>query len=206
MGPEFNEIEVKLTLLGEGAVERVLKALGPPTREVEQINFYLDTSSRELHDRRVMLRLRKQGDRAVVTLKTDAEIVRGGLRCREVEESISWVEGQQALQDGLQSLSVAPIKEVRYLVGHSAPLEVIGTVVNLRRWIPFRDLGIVELDQMTLPDGTIHMELELETTSDRLTESIAVLEEFLRSCGVPYSDTVIPKYQRFLDSVQSGKG
>ena len=74
----------------------MLDALDPPVRKMEQINFYLDTPSRVLHNRKVMLRMRKQGDEAIFTLKTDAEIVRGGLRCREVEERIPGGGGRRS--------------------------------------------------------------------------------------------------------------
>ena len=153
-----------------------------------------------------MLRMRKQGDDAIFTLKTDAEIVRGGLRCREVEERIPWVEAEGALRDGFSGFALGPLEEVRDLWSESDPLGVIGQVVNLRRWIPFEDLGTVELDHMTLPGGTVHMELELETHSERLDECIARMETFLSQLGVAYSDEVVPKYVRFLEALQTEKG
>ena len=54
------------------------------------------------------------------------------------------------------------------------------------------------MDRTVLPDGTIHAELELETT--QMAQRLVELRFMLEKLEIAYTDTVIPKYQRFLSA------
>ena len=198
MDVDHQEEEVKLTILSEKGLDRLIGHLGLPQRTVEQSNEYFDTSAQHLRADRVMLRLRRQGDDLIVTTKSNAEILVGGLRCREIEHHTTIEESASHLEAGLHEWDIAPIRHALSFVPPCTPFFSLGTSVNLRRFYAYKNDGVLEVDRTVLPDGTIHAELELETTQMalRLKELRLLLEEL----GIAYTDVVIPKYQRFLSA------
>ena len=114
------------------------------------------------------------------------------------------MEAEGVLRDGFSGFALGPLEEVRDLWSESDPLGVIGQV-GIYADGSVRGPGH-GADHMTLPGGTVHMELELETHSERLDECIARMETFLSRHGVAYSDEVVPKYVRFLEALQTEKG
>ena len=97
MDMDHQEQEVKLTILDEQGLNRLIAHLGQPQRTVAQVNEYFDTPALHLRASRVMLRARRQGEDLIVTAKSDAEILVGGLRCREIEHSTSLKQGLKML-------------------------------------------------------------------------------------------------------------
>ena len=187
---------MKLTLLHEEGLNRLLSHLGQPFREAEQENEYFDTPKGDLRDARAMLRIRRQAEQVIVTAKSDAQILVGGLKCREVEfisskeESAPWIKG------GLELWPITPVQHALSFVPQGASLVSLGSSVNLRRYFKQPDGGTLEVDRTLLPDGSIHVEIELETA--HMERELARLRELLEQLDIQYTDDVIPKFQRFL--------
>ena len=68
--------------------------------------------------------------------------------------------------------------------------------MNLRRMYAYDENSVLEVDRTVLPDGSIHAELELETS--QMSEKLGELRAILEQLEIPYSDEVIPKFKRFL--------
>ena len=130
-----------------------------------------------------MLRMRKQGDEAIFTLKTDAEIVRGGLRCREVEERIPWGGGRSSsgwilgVRSGSSGRGSGPVERIgpsrRDRSGReSTPMDPV-------RGPGHGGAGPHDASRRNGAYGT-----RTETHSERLDDCIARMETFLNRLGV----------------------
>ncbi len=177
------EIELKLLLEDVDAWQTLSASLcahGQPL-EHRQLNLYLDTEDRLLQGNKVMVRVRLQGQQAIVTCKSRAHIVDGVMRAGEWEAVLE-VEAAARWRDasGRSSrLSQLPIAEAirRALPGPDTDplLQVQATMSNHRQsWAiaparlgwPTAVVGRaainLELDRATLPGGIERFELEVE--------------------------------------------
>ena len=198
MSMDHQEEEVKLTLLKEEGLDRLLSHLGEPIRTAEQENEYFDTPEGDLRQARAMLRIRRQGEQVIVTAKSDAQILVGGLKCREVECISSEEESALWLEKGLEKWPITPVSHALSFVPEGASLVSLGASVNLRRYFKQPEGGTLEVDRTLLPDGSVHVEIELETT--HMTRELARLRDVLEQLDIGYTDQVIPKFQRFLSA------
>ena len=113
--PSAMEIELKLLLEDVDAWQTLSASLcahGQPL-EHRQLNLYLDTEDRLLQGNKVMVRVRLQGQQAIVTCKSRAHIVDGVMRAGEWEAVLE-VEAAARWRDasGRSSrLSQLPIAE-----------------------------------------------------------------------------------------------
>ncbi len=98
------EIELKLLLVDEDAWRSLVGALsahGEPL-QLRQRNLYLDTADDQLRRSGVMVRIRLQGARVVVTCKTRAVLQQGVMRAGEweavlgPEQASSWLDGTRS--------------------------------------------------------------------------------------------------------------
>lgn len=201
MDSDHQEEEVKLTLERTEDLVKLLAYLGEPLRFSKQKNVYYDTVDRALHLKGAMLRVRQVGDRACVTAKSNAVLEAGTLRCREIEREVSVEEWQSKVGEGLENWSIPPIEHVRSFLSGAAPFVSLGECINERRYFSFEETYVLEVDRTQLPNGSIHVELELET--DELQRHREMLEEMLKTLGIPYTDEVVPKVQRFLNALSS---
>jgi inorganic triphosphatase YgiF len=108
-GPVGQEIEIKLTI-DAAYLDRVLRhplvvryAEGPPLH-LQLFNTYYDTPAFELHSHRMALRVRRDGDRFVQTLKTRGES-RDGLSRRG---EWAWPLPDEALRTALIPIDLWP--------------------------------------------------------------------------------------------------
>jgi hypothetical protein len=147
-----------------------------------------------------MLRVRRQDGRVIVTAKSDAQIMVGGLICREVEFDTTREVSDQWIQMGLENWDISPVSHALSFAPQQARLISLGVSNNRRHYFDYSGRGVLEVDRTLLPDGTIHAELELETS--RMAEELRELRKLLDDLGVGYSDEVIPKFQRFLTARQ----
>ena len=198
MDVDHQEEEVKLTLLSEEGLERLIGHLGIPERTIEQSNEYFDTVGQHLLAERVMLRIRRQGKDLIVTTKSNAQILVGGLRCREIEHKTTIEESISHVEAGLHTWDIAPVRHALGFVPSGSIFSSLGQSTNVRRFYAYENDGVLEVDRTVLPDGTIHAELELETT--QMAERLSELRYMLEKLEVAYTDSVIPKYQRFLSA------
>ena len=198
MNRDHQEEEVKLTLMSEEGLHCLLKHLGKPSKVAEQENEYFDTPEGDLLKERVMLRVRRQEGRVIVTAKSDAQIKVGGLTCREVEFDTTLEVSDQWIQNGLETWDISPVSHALSFAPRQARLVSLGTSAPRRRYFDYSGRGVLEVDRTLLPDGTIHAELELETS--RMAEELVTLRKLLDDLGVEYTDQVIPKFQRFLSA------
>jgi uncharacterized protein YjbK len=196
MNRDHQEEEVKLTLLHEEGLHRLLSHLGEPLRTAEQENEYFDTPGGDLRNARAMLRIRRQSGQVIVTTKSDAQILVGGLKCREVEFVSSEEEIAPWITRGLEHWAITPVSHALSFAPEGASLVSLGSSINVRRYYEQPNEGTLEVDRTLLPDGSIHVEIELETT--QMETELARLRALLERLNILYTDQVIPKFQRFL--------
>lgn len=175
-GPLAVESELKLEL--DPAAYRALIALrGPGDEPVEQLNTFYDSAAGDLRRLRRALRLRREPQRAWLTVKGQAVLREGGWFVRpELETEIDPAEAA-ALARGFR-LSECRHQPVRELLAEAGDLQVepYCAFVNYRTRV--RHLGwTFDLDR-TLIGGLALCELEMEGAGRGKD-----LQEWLRSMG-----------------------
>lgn len=202
---DHQEVEIKLALRDAASYELARAALGAPSRVVEQVNHYYETSDGGLRAIRGMLRVREGEGAPIVTLKLRPRLQGGLLEAREVEEVLdpaAW-EDVAVGRRGLESLDALPVRVALDALPAGARLLRQGTMRNRRSVHPLSEGLEVELDRTELPDGTVDHEVEVETDTpaDARPRIVALLD----GCGAHWEDQPETKYQRFLAAAERAR-
>lgn len=223
------EIELKLVLDDRDGYDRLraaLQALAAP-RDVEQINYYLDTPRFELRARLAMLRVRVAAGEATVTCKSRPSLQAGLMRSRELERPLAtapaapWLRSPPARTTirelGVQDWLSIPAAEGGVLEAPLPPdtwLHILGAIANTRRVYAVRlgDLGAtgaqaavcvqLELDHTRFSMGAERFELECEHADAEALRG--ALEAYLDQLGVGYGPATESKYEQFVRLMAEG--
>jgi uncharacterized protein YjbK len=215
--PHGTEDELKLALLGDQPIERIVAAAGGAAGVSSlQVNTYFDSTAHRLQEARYMVRLRADDDRHVVTLKGPG-VSRGSVASRPEEE----VEIGPGLARQILEGTVSPLRPLeggpekrQALVGAirstlgEADLAPIGSVQNRRTRVPLRVEAdgepvevVLELDETTFPGGVVHHEVEVELPPGASASAVETgLRDLLARAGVE-ARLSTPKVQRFFEAL-----
>jgi uncharacterized protein YjbK len=199
-GPSHQEIELKRLLVGDGAADRLVRAIGPVASDVIQINHFFDTPDGRLRQKRFSVRLRDEDGRFILTAKAPSRGVSGSVTTRtEAEAPIDTAVAQQIMAGTLDAVvtlrqHVADPAYAELWQGIDAAqagqtLTEVGHFRNRRRTVAVvipPDLAVrVEIDQTHYPDGRVDEEAEIEIPDAALAPAVeAWLEELASSAGV----------------------
>jgi hypothetical protein len=78
-------------------------------------------------------------------------------------------------------------------------LRRLGWMRNLRHVLHWKGIGSVELDRTTLPNGTVHYEVEIDHPRQELHQELV---EKIREVAPSATFTKIGKFSRFLSSLE----
>lgn len=214
------ETELKLLLRDPGAIDRLLRELGDELPAVFQRNVYYDGPHGEWSAQGLAIRLREEGDRHLLTVKSAGE-VQGEFVARAeyettIEPALAWryAPGGPMLAAAVAELLVAHDAVVADHL-FAAPLVVVGSMENLRRRARLRsrtesgtgDRGdpVVELDTTTYPDDSVVCEVELEVPAVEGSEdAVAALRACFDRAGLPWTPSTVSKRER-LERVLRGR-
>ncbi len=182
------ETELKLLLADSSDLDRLLEALDPPSRLLHQRNTYYDDQARTWAQAGLALRLRWVDDRCTLTIKGRGHF-QGRFSVRpEAEIPLDREVSQACAEGGALLARLARGLAVDHGMGGEArdwgtlPLRVVGTLHTLRRicHLPgdYRDLGSLEVDTTTYPDGSVRWEVEAEREGTAV--ELAAIETRLR--------------------------
>jgi len=193
------EIETKLELRSKEIYELLLNSCRQKTR-LEQLNVYYDHAG-QLAEQAATFRLRYQVNaRIELTLKIPMSNEAGCRSAIEIEESYTrWRKPAQTLT---VSTDLAPSFQ-QYLgeLGLSV-LERIGAMRTSRIVLELIDGIEIELDKITLPDGSTVYEVEIENVDPTIHE-FAMTE--IKRITSEFNLSKESKYQRFMRVVTSRK-
>ena len=190
------EIEFKLELSAR-LYDEILAACPKVQREVCQENTFFDTEDRILASSRWALRIRRESDRYLLTVKGPSQNRTDEAYARiEIESPLSSDDAERLCRGfSLEQSEAAPCRHLRGLFGdlHLVPLF---SFKNLRKSVAIHNMNI-ELDRTEIL-GKIFYELELETTPKRRSEDQAALREWFASHNWQYTPSRVSKLQRAL--------
>lgn len=225
MHPTGHEIELKLQLPDEAALEAVARAAGGVRAQaVRQINHFFDAASRPLRAHSFGLRLRDEEGRYFLTAKgPKTSPGQGALALRQEEEvEIPRARAEAILagvEDPLDVLFRAVRPEGQKLLAAMLsalgrqPLGYLGAFENQRTRIDTvlpcasgPQPVLLELDRTTYPGGIVHVEIELELdTEEAAAQALPALEALLARAGTtgrPASGKA-SRFFRFLDAANA---
>jgi len=139
--------------------------LGARTPPSLQKNHYFDTEAEDLARTRILLRVREEGGRFILTLKAGKEVRPGLFDSLEIEEEMTSEEAGRILlrPAALLERSGPVIEELRRRRGDPR-LVAAGTLTNERVQRRPEPTLRLDVDRVVFPDGTESYELELETS------------------------------------------
>lgn len=196
------EVELKLQLVREEDYATLCARLPDFRVERTQRNVYYDTPERLLRDRRILLRVRVEDDRAWLTVKHAPTIERDGLfEVPEDEEPLEFALALHLLaqEQTLDSVSHPVLERLRAEVGDLVALLPWGQLVNHRRRYRISADWIVDVDRTEFPGGVVETEVELEGADPRA--GLQLLQPYLR--GLETVPQLRPKSERlraYLDA------
>ncbi len=199
-GLSGTEVEIKLRIPDSASYDALSQALIPCFKQAhEQENWFFDGASKELSNKRVVLRLRfYDTDRKALLTCKGKQVLEGGVgTAPEEEETLDpkLARGYLADPQTLLECSSPLIAKLKSQYGLKKGLTLLGGFQNLRKEYSWRG-NLLELDQTSYPWGTLH-ELECETTApEKLKKE---LEAMLDSFGVVHSDSTKSKFANFVD-------
>ena len=160
------EIEIKLDLGSFTDYLKLVGFLGQIDSEEHHINGFFDTEDKQLAAAGWALRVRAEGKRGLVTVKSEGEHSNLAVVRNELESEISRGDALEILnlQSDILKLPVEPIKHVNDLLKNQ-PVACLVRFENCRQKKKFR-LGdyeyVLEIDKTMFPDGSVDYELEVE--------------------------------------------
>lgn len=213
-----NEIELKRLLIGEGAADKLVAALGQVRAEKRQVNHVFDTDDRRLHARRYALRLREENGVFSLTAKGPGRSVGAHTDARPEAEA----EIDRAVADEVLSGRRDPVAALRERepdpafaelwrgldeARDGAPLREAGHFENLRRVVPFTlGHGVsleAEIDRTRFAGGRIDDEIEIEVPDETLVAAVEDwLEKAAASAGIETAPSTA-KIARFYESLRA---
>lgn len=191
------EKEIKIHLLSQEDYQKVINNLTGLINTEEQINYYFDTSNHNLRDNHIMLRLRKKGDKNILTFKRGISLENGYFQAEEKEVVISNENASNIFKNPavLKNYFDAPILSKPVC----ASLKLLGNIKTIRSRYHFQDF-IIEIDKITFPNENEDYEIEIETDNPGKARIIIFL--FLDSYNIKYMAQKYTKYERFLENLK----
>ena len=185
------EIEVKLEL-DEWTYREMLGRCRPLGEAVDQNNVFLDSSNRDLRRIGWTLRLRREADRSVLTVKGNTRRHPGGVYVREEFETRLPEDAAEQMSSGFR-LSDCPYRPCRELLARSGDLDLTVTYEfsNRRTRLGFGRWEL-ELDRTQIGDQT-HFELELEIDEDIMGQATEDLKAWFTNEGWAFRPSVKSK-------------
>ncbi len=204
------EYEVKLDLGDQAKYERLVASLGTPQFEIQQENYFFDTSEGHLLELHWALRVRtitKVGAEKSLD-STSAEITfkgpqegDGELSARsEINAELPLATATAAIAGGfdLTVLKLEPIEAVRKLIGESKLIPLVSfrnrrIVFDMR---PDCDFPL-EIDMTTFGEGSVRYELEMEfpeRIESDLAQATAYIKRLFESLDIPYLAQPMSKF------------
>lgn len=194
------EIELKRLLVGEGAADRLVAALGPVAADVTQTNHFFDTPDGRLRQKRFSVRLRDEDGRFILTAKAPSRGVGGSVTARtEAEAEVETATAQQILAGTLDPATTlrqratnpafAELWDGLEAARTGQPLQRVGQFQNRRRVVavvlpPALALR-VEVDQTHFPNGRVDEEAEIEIPDAELAATVETwLEQRAMAAGI----------------------
>lgn len=181
--------------------ERLL-TLGQVSSSADQLNVYYDAEWK-LADSASTLRIRFGASvDPVLTLKVP--VAQNGPKrvMREFEIRLARENATSARSHHPATINVErdlPSELQNYLVHLGVNRLVrMGWVRNSRTVLEISGLGSLELDRLRLPDGTTYYEVEIESNSDRVHESLV---RWIRTYAPEAKPSLISKFQRFRAAI-----
>jgi hypothetical protein len=221
------EVELKRLLIGEGAADRLLAALGHPVRVTHwQRNHVLDTEDRRLAAAELALRVREErsGEAPAVcslTAKGPARRLGASTVARaEVEVGVTGevagalLAGDREPVATLRAATVDPrdraLLDALASAAAGRPIRPLGAFENTRRVVPVTLPDglplVVELDHTRFPGGRADDEVEIELAGEALVPAAeAWLEARARAAGVATAPAS-PKLARFFAALGAPPG
>ena len=210
------EIEFKYKLPSAQALSAVeAAASGERLSQVTQVNHFFDTEDFALNRAKLVLRLRQEGERFVLTGKGPAQESADGLLTTKVEEeeevsaatARALLAGERAALEVLRQSGKAPSRqklcEAMDRARAGRPLTEVGQFTNVRTKVAhhLRSVGedvVLECDETTFPGGVTHYEVEVEIgASTDAAAAAKELEALLRRAGATL-ESAPSKAKRFF--------
>ncbi|MEW6411979.1 MAG: CYTH domain-containing protein [Candidatus Zixiibacteriota bacterium] len=197
------EIEIKLDLASFTNYLKLVGFLGQIEREERHINAFFDSEDRHLSNKGWALRVRSEGSRGLITVKSIPAEEGIAVVRQEIEAEIP--KGQAldviSLAKDVLSLDNMPIDFVKQKIG-KRDLTRLVLFENVRQKKVFKigDFNyLLEIDKTEYNDGSVDYELELELQD---TRNLDVIEDALRklfhSLGIPFVHQKESKFHRAL--------
>ena len=158
----------------------------------EQVNYYLDTKSFEIRNKKCGLRIRtKQGENelTIKAPKGDGKL--------EINQQISNISLQNLLEKDLFPNGEVSEFITKELSIKTSDLKVLGKLVTYRLDIEYKS-SLISIDK-SLYNGIEDYEIECEDES--LINAQTNLKEFLKKYQIPYHENKRSKLGRFLESL-----
>ena len=192
------ETEIKLELDAR-LYNEILATCAKMQTEVRQENTFFDTLDRVLGNNRWALRIRREGDLYLLSVKGPTTTKPEGTYERiELESALTPAEAERfCLGFDLEQTEIPPCTFMRELFGNLHLMPFL-SFNNLRRFISVHSMDI-ELDKTEIEEK-IFYELELETTPERSPTDLASLKEWFAGRNWRYVPSKLSKLQRALAS------
>lgn len=209
-----HEVELKRLLVGRGAADQFVAALGAPVlSDKQQVNHIFDTEDRRLDRSSFALRLRTEGNYAFLTAKGRTRSVGSNTSSRlEAEVPI-----EATVAAGILAGRIDPLLALRSRVEDPAfeelwrEMETVLGATRIRPWGHFENRrrtirvtlpqGLcvdVEVDQTRFPDERLDEEIEIELQGDEEVDAVETwLVATTRAAGVETRSSS-PKIARFF--------
>lgn len=184
---------------------------GLELRIEQHTNYYFDDVHLNLRKRRIGLRIRLTGTRAVVTLKYpkmgESEVLRA-LKVRQEYESVISKKTASEIIKGkkdILSLRVLPIKRLSrvYPLRQLCRLQALGSIETRRILLPLNKNFVMELDRSRM-FGQYFYELEVETP--RPEKADKAIHNLFWKFDVHYQPRRRSKLARFIDEWRRRQG
>ena len=182
------EIEAK-SLIDEKSYRKLIK--GKESEIYTQINYYIDTKSFDVHERKMGLRVREKDGAFELTLKLKKD--EGKL---EINQDIAPNEFYEFKH--LHHFPNGEVKETLIELGIDIDSLYIFTVLTTKRLDISYKGCLISIDESSF-NGIIDHEVECE--SDSMENAKSVLIEFLNKNEVPYQENFVSKLKRARDSL-----
>ena len=219
--PSHQEIELKRLLVGDGAADRLVQALGPLASDVTQTNYFFDTADGGLRQQRFSVRLRDEDGRFFLTAKAPSRGVSGSVTARtEAEADVDAATARQILAGALDPAATLQERATDPAFAElwsgldaaraGRPLHLVGHFQNRRRVVavvisPALALR-VEVDQTRFPNGRVDEEAEIEIPDAELAGEVeAWLYEQAAASGI-YTKRSSSKLGSFYAALEDIKG
>jgi uncharacterized protein YjbK len=191
---ESIEVESKFSL-DASEFERV-KSAAHVARCIEQCNVYYDWSW-QLASLAATCRIRfVNGGAATLTVKLPVSEDAGARSMREFEYEVVDASAEEASEIDVERELPPDIGEILLFLGINR-LERFGAMRNRRYLVEVNGIGTVELDEVSLPDGTKFYEAEVEEPN---TLSRDRLVDWLRDAAPNAQPSYLSKFQRFRNA------